>query len=174
MSAWGVYQVFVLIDEAAVASLPARRIIFASSAQGTPPGHMMLNIEPANDQSRSTGKHCATLTTFTDVEDWFAFHEDATWHEEKDQATLEKIWGHLHAAAPEITNGAEVFETATPQTYYESVRRKMGMIGAPRPSLHDSSKHIEKLLLVGDTVSRGMSLADIADQSRRLAGILHP
>ena len=155
MSAWGVYQVFMLIDEAAVTTMPSRRMIFASSPQDTSAGHMMLNIEPDNDQSRSTGKHGATLTTFTDVEDWFAFHEDATWHEEQDQATLEKIWGRFHAAAPDVANGAEIFETATPQTFYESVRRKMGMIGAPTPTVLNSRTHFEKLFLVGDTIAEG-------------------
>jgi prolycopene isomerase len=169
MSAWGVYQVFMLIDEAAVTTMPSRRMIFASSPQDTSAGHMMLNIEPDNDQSRSTGKHGATLTTFTDVEDWFAFHEDATWHEEQDQATLEKIWGRFHAAAPDVANGAEIFETATPQTFYESVRRKMGMIGAPTPTVLNSRTHFEKLFLVGDTIAEGTGLAGIATQAHRLA-----
>ena len=169
MSAWGVYQVFLQIDEAAVARLPARRMIFASGAQDTSPGHMMLNIVLANDQRDSTGKHSATLTTLTDVHEWFAFHEDSTWHEEQDQATLERVWSHLHAAAPEITNGAEVFETATPQTYYESVRRKMGMIGAPNPRLSQSSTHLAKLFLVGDTAAQTIGLAGVADAALRLA-----
>ena len=169
LSAWGVYQAFLLIDEAAVASLPARRMIFASSAQDTLPGHTVLNIEPANDQSRSTGKHCATLTTFTDVNEWFAFHNDSTWHEEQDQATLERVWGHLHAVAPEITDRAEVLETATPQTYYESVRRKMGMIGAPNPGLSQSLTHLGKLFLVGDTAAYGLGLAGVADDALGLA-----
>ncbi len=174
MNGWGAHQIFMLIDEAAVATLPARRMIFASSARDTPPGHMMLNIEPANDQSRSTGKHSATLTTFTDVDEWFAFHEDATWHEEKDQGALEKTWRRLHAMAPEITNSAEVFETATPQTYYDSVRRKMGMIGAATPGPSQSSTHLDKLFLIGDTVSQGIGLAGIAGETLRLVDILYP
>jgi phytoene dehydrogenase-like protein len=174
MNGWGVYQIFMLIDEAAVATLPSRRMIFTSSAPDIPPAHMMLNIEQANDHSRSTGKHCATLTTFTDAAEWFAFHEDTTWHEGQDQAMLEKTWRRLHAAAPEITNGAEVFETATPQTFYESVRRKMGMIGPTNPRLLQSSTHLDKLFMVGDTVSQGIGLAGIADETLRLVGILHP
>jgi len=174
MSAWGVYQVFMLIDEAAVAALPSRRMIFASSAQETPPAHMIMNIESASDQSRSAGKHCATLTAFTDADEWFAFHEDSTWHEEHDQAVLEKIWGGFHAAAPDVANAAEVFETATPQTFYDSVRRKMGMVGSTMPLVQDSTTaQMEKLFLIGDTVSQGLGLAGIADEALHLVSILN-
>jgi prolycopene isomerase len=174
MSAWGAYQVFMLIDEAAVAALPSRRMIFASSAQETPPAHMIMNIESASDQSRSAGKHCATLTAFTDADEWFAFHEDSTWHEEQDQAMLEKIWSRFHAAAPDVANGAEVFETATPQTFYDSVRRKMGMVGSTMPLIQDSTTaQMEKLFLIGDTVSQGLGLAGIADEALHLVSILN-
>jgi hypothetical protein len=37
----------------------------------------------------------------------------------------------LHAAMPELGDGVEVIETATPRTFYESTRRKFGMVGAP-------------------------------------------
>ena len=169
MSAWGAYQVFMLIDEAALATLPSRRIIFGSSAQeASPTEHMFLNIQSPHGQAQSAGKRCATLTTFTDAHEWFAFHEDATWHEEKDQAALEEVWGRLHATAPEIAAGAEVFETATPQTYYESVRRKMGLIGSPTKRL-DLPPDINKLFLVGDTSSDGIGLAGVAEDAYRLA-----
>jgi phytoene dehydrogenase-like protein len=150
-------------------------MIFASSVQQTlPAAHMFLNIQSTNDQAQSAGKCCATLSQFTDVDDWFAFHEDGSWHEEQDQTMLEKIWARLHATAPEIAKGAEVFETATPQTIYESVRRKMGMVGATTPLLRDSSTGIEKLFMVGDTPSRGIGLTGIADEALRVVRSLRP
>jgi phytoene dehydrogenase-like protein len=171
MNAWGVYQVFMLIDEPAVANLPSRKMLFASPQEGSPPAHMMLNIDSPADESRPGGKRCATLTTFTDVDEWFAFHDDTTWHEEKDQATLEQVWSRLHAVAPEIGNGAEVFEAATPQTYYESVRRKMGMIGAPNPRCAQSSTY-NNLFLVGDTTANGIGLTGVAEDAYGLAQTL--
>ena len=172
MNAWGVYQVFMLIDDAAVATLPARRMIFASDAYDRSPGGMMLNIAPEDNHSLSTGKRSATLTTFTPVGEWFAFHEDATWHEEQDQTALEEIWGRLHAAAPEIAAASEILETATPQTYYDSVRRKMGMIGSPTPKLLAPPPYLDKLFLVGDTTSQPFGLAGIAEQAYQLAETL--
>src|SRR4030095_12953112 len=121
----------MLIDETAAANMPARKMMFASSILDAPPEHLMLSIGSSHDQR--DGKSCATLTSFTNVDEWFAFHEDTSWHEEHDQATLEKIWSRFHLAVPELADSAEVFETATPQTYYESTRRKMGMIGSPGP-----------------------------------------
>jgi phytoene dehydrogenase-like protein len=105
------------------------------------------------------------------VDEWFAFHDDTTWHEEKDQATLEQVWSRLHAVAPEIGNGAEVFEAATPQTYYESVRRKMGMIGAPNPRCAQSSTY-NNLFLVGDTTANGIGLTGVAEDAYGLAQTL--
>jgi prolycopene isomerase len=169
MNARGVYQIFMLLDESAVANLPARRIVLASRETDT---HMLLNVGSATHKSGSTGKRAATLTTFTEVDDWFAFHQDTTWHEEQDQAMLEKIWARLHAAAPEIAGGAEVFETATPQTYYEALRRKMGMIGSPTPTLGDSRTHLNELFLVGDTAAQTIGLAGVGEQAAALARIL--
>lgn len=166
MSAWGVYQVFMLIDETAAANLPARKMMFASGNLDAPPEHLMLSIGPPHEQR--DGKSCATLTSFTDVDEWFAFHEDTSWHEEHDQATLEKIWGRFHLAAPELAGSAEVFETATPQTYYESTRRKMGMIGSPTPLLANASTHSDKLFLVGDTAVQTLGSAGVAEAAHRL------
>jgi len=167
MSGWGVYQVFILIDEAAVARLPALRIVCASLVQDTsaPVPHMMLNIS-SHDSSELT-KRTATLTTFTHVDDWFSFHEDSSWHEEQDQATLEKVWMRLHEAVPEIAGSAEVFETATPQTYYESVRRKMGMIGSPT-SVASAVTPFKNLFLIGDTAASGIGFAGVAEAAERV------
>jgi len=167
MNAWGVYQVFMLVDEAAAASFPARKMMFASDVLDAPPQHLMLSISSAHGQP--AGKACATLTTFTNVEEWFTFHEDATWHEEEDQAALEQIWSRLRLAAPEFADSAEVFETATPQTYYESTRRKMGVIGSPSPTLRDASTHLDNLFLVGDTASETLGAAGTAEGAYRLS-----
>ena len=167
MTAWGVYQVFLLIDEATVARLPSHRLIFASNVQepSAPVPHLMLTI--ANDAADST-KRTATLSAFTNVDEWFSFHEDSTWHEEQDQATLETVWSRLHAAAPEIGDGAEVIETATPQTYYDSTRRKMGLMGSPTPMLADSTTCFENLFMVGDTTASGTGLEGVAEAAELL------
>ena len=171
-NAWGVYQVFMLVDEEVVARLPGSRVLFAANAEDTttPAQHLMLNI--AANQSPSSPQRPATLTSFTNPDDWFAFHQDATWHEEHDQAALEEIWSRLHRAAPEIASHAEILETATPQTLYESLRRKMGMVGAPTPRWAGPSSCFDNLFLVGDTVSPQTGVAGVAQVACRVSETL--
>ena len=173
MSAWGVYQVFIVLNEDAVAKLPCSRLILAVDAEHTPvpAPHLMVNIGGAKSQSTSRQRE-ATLTAFTNADDWFAFHQDATWHEEQDQAALEEIWSRLHRAAPEIASSAEVFETTTPQTIYESVRRKMGMVGSPTPAWTGHSSCFDNLFLIGDTVSGHIGVAGVAKAAYHLAETL--
>jgi phytoene dehydrogenase-like protein len=170
VTGWGVYQVFMLIQEDIVAELPAARLLlaFATEDSFAPAPHLMLNIAP----DHSLTQRAATLTAFTSPEDWFAFHQDVTWHEEKDRAALEEIWSRLHRAAPEIAANAEVLETATPQTLYESVRRKMGMVGSPDPVPAGYSSCFDNLFLVGDTVSPHIGLEGVAKAACDLANSL--
>ena len=74
------------------------------------------------------GKRSVTLTSRTDVHSWFAYHTSEEDFEEQDQAALERFWGRLHAAIPELGGDIEVIETANPRTYYELTRRKLGMV----------------------------------------------
>ncbi|HEV8141063.1 MAG TPA: FAD-dependent oxidoreductase [Pyrinomonadaceae bacterium] len=174
MSAWGVYQVFMVLDEDAVARLPCSRLVLVVDSEDTPAPapHLMLNIATGKNQSTSSRQRAATLTSFTNTDDWFAFHQDASWHDEQDQAALEEIWSRLHRAAPEIASGAEVFETTTPQTLYESVRRKMGMVGSPTPAWADRSSCFDNLFLIGDTVSDYIGVAGVAKAAYHLAETL--
>jgi phytoene dehydrogenase-like protein len=112
-----------------------------------------------------------TAWAFTDAEDWFSFHEDSTAHEERDQLELEKWWARLHSAMPELGDSVEVIETATPQTFYETTRRKFGMIGAPFLTPNESRLTLPfpNLFLVGDTSTETGGLESIARQAIRTA-----
>ncbi|HEV8589930.1 MAG TPA: NAD(P)/FAD-dependent oxidoreductase [Pyrinomonadaceae bacterium] len=175
-TARGVYQIFLGLDEAAAFRLPGNRIMLAAESVGESiaPQHLMLNVAAQNDGRAPQGKLAATLTAFTDADEWFAFHEDATWHEEQDQAALETLWGRLHAALPELGDGVEVIETATPQTYYETTRRKLGMIGSPQhhPDFAFHETPFPNLFLIGDTVSVGFGLESIARSALSLSQVL--
>ena len=79
----------------------------------------MLSVPADFDGSGAEESVPVCLSAFTNVEDWFSFHEDHSAHEEQDQAVLEILWSRLHAAMPELGDSVEVIETATPQTFYE-------------------------------------------------------
>lgn len=164
LTAWGVYQIFMTIDRAAVAKLPAQRTLTTDDAE--PENAMFLAVGSAGDADKLT----ATLSTFTPAEDWFSFHEDHEAHDTQDQAMLSAVWSRLHAAMPELGDSIEVIETATPQTYYDTTRRKFGMVGLPThvPAPLRTSP-FPNLLIVSDTISAQFGLASLTGHAIDLA-----
>jgi phytoene dehydrogenase-like protein len=140
----GVYVVYAAIEESAVERLPAERMrveddegefTLAISSGGAPPG-----------------KRAMTFTTRTEIDSWFAYQSSEEDYEEWDQDALEHFWNRLHAALPELGSDIEVIETANPRTYYDSTRRKLGMVLGVEERLslgHQTS--IPNVFMVGDT-----------------------
>jgi phytoene dehydrogenase-like protein len=131
------------------------------------------------DARAPEGKLAITVSTFTNAEDWFAFHEDETAHEEQDQSTLASLWSRLHAAMPELGDSVEVIETATPRTFYENTRRRLGMIGRPGGYLKLAEAESQfsrtvfpNVFMVGDTICSGPGLAGVSHSALALADIL--
>jgi phytoene dehydrogenase-like protein len=99
----------------------------------------MFSASPAWDAKRApAGKRAVTVSLYTDAAEWFGYHTDETEHETQDQQMLEACWERLHAALPELGAGVEVIETATPRTFYEGTRRKLGMTGGIPQTLANS------------------------------------
>lgn len=183
---WGAYQMFLSVDEAAAARLPAGHVLALTDWQGgrgfDPESALfMLGAAPSWDARAPEGRRAVTVSTFTEAESWFSFHEDETAHEEQDQRTLEAWWSRMHAALPELGDGAEVFETATPRTCYEETRRKFGMVGGTGQSLdafgtnavtHRTS--IPNLYMVGDTAFPGNGVAAVTHSALVVANEIAP
>jgi phytoene dehydrogenase-like protein len=157
-----------------VRRLPAERILALDSWQegetyDAARAQFMFSASPAWDSERApAGKRAVTVSLYTNAADWFAYHTDESEHETQDQEMLEACWTRLHAALPELGAGAEVFETATPRTYYEQTRRKLGMTGGIPQTLANSGANsfthrtpFPHLYLVGDTVFPGNGLAAV-------------
>jgi hypothetical protein len=62
--------------------------------------------------SRSAGYRAATVHVFTDADEWFAFHEDESEEQAKDQAQLEIVWQTLHSALRNSVRPSKSLETA--------------------------------------------------------------
>ena len=179
---WGAYLLFLSMDQAAAQRLKSNRIVVLTDwqeGQNYLPDQTQFIFAIAPDACRAPeGKLAVTVSTFTDAEDWFTFHEDESTHEQKDQATLELVWTRMHAAMPELGDDVEVIETATPQTFYETTRRKFGMVGglcASRVSVvsEDNFRTIfPNVFLVGDTVSSSPGLAGISESAKALADVI--
>jgi C-3',4' desaturase CrtD len=184
---WGAYQIFISVEEEAARRLPSDRVLalddWREGREFDPEGALfMLGAAPAWDARAPEGRRAATVTAFTDAEQWFAFHSDESGHEAQDARSLEALWSRLHAALPELGDGAEVFETATPRTFYERTRRRLGMVcgirrtpdllGGPGALTHRT--HVPNLLLVGDTVFPGPGLAPVTHSALVVANELAP
>jgi phytoene dehydrogenase-like protein len=120
----------------------------------------MFSCAPPWDARGPTGKRAVTVSTFTEPTQWFSFHEDEEEHEAQDQARLEQCWERIHQIMPELGDQLEVIETATPRTFYERTRRKLGMTGGVGQSLDvfgmNSLSHrtpIPRLYMVGHGIA---------------------
>jgi phytoene dehydrogenase-like protein len=183
---WGAYQIFVSVDEEAARRLPSECVLALGDWQEGAPfdperALLMLSVAPAWDARAPVGKRAATVSTFTDAEQWFAFHTDEAEHEEDDARALENVWGRMHAALPELGAGAEAIETATPRTFYERTRRRLGMVGGVGHSLEASGANalthrttVPKLFMVGDTVFPGNGVAAVTHSALIVANEIAP
>ncbi len=173
----GAYLLFLSLDEDARARLPAHRVLVLTETLGDPQydpiGSQLFLACASPSLVAPAGKVPVTMTAFTNAEDWFSFHEDHSAHEEQDQRMLNDVWPRLHAALAELGDAIEVIETANPQTFYETVRRKFGMVCRPYHSgLNESSKlnqPFPNVFLVGDTTAPGSGIASIAEDAFLLA-----
>jgi phytoene dehydrogenase-like protein len=174
INGWGVYLLFLGVAEAQAQSFSSRHIIAVTDlqeGQAYDPAEAQLSfgLSSQQDPRGPSGSRAATVQVFTDVEEWFTYHKDESEHEEQDQKTLETVWSRLHTAIPELGDSVEVIETTTPRTWYETTRRKLGMVGGLGqsrpvfgPNAFSHTTPISNLFLVGDTVFPGAGVAAVS------------
>jgi phytoene dehydrogenase-like protein len=162
---WGAYLLYLSLDVTSGPSPVPDHVLALTDWQEAAaynPEHnqLVFAASPAWDSRAPDGKRAVTVHAFTDVDDWFTFHRDESELEEKDQRMLERCWQQLHGAIPELGSAAEVIETATPRSFYENTRRKLGMVGGivpPSPQAWESGPSyktsLPNLFIVSDTTS---------------------
>ncbi|HEX8128085.1 MAG TPA: FAD-dependent oxidoreductase [Pyrinomonadaceae bacterium] len=184
---WGAYLLYLGADDAAVGRLPAEHLLALDSWQegetyDATGAQFMFSASPVWDSARApAGKRAVTVSLYTDAAEWFAYHTDESEHETQDQQMLETCWARLHAALPELGAGAEVIETATPRTFYETTRRKLGMTGGLPQTLANSGANsfthrtpFPNLYMVGDTTFPGNGLAAVTQSALIAANEIAP
>ena|ERR1041385_2460474 len=173
MSAFGSYQMFLTIKESAASALPAARMLIVPDLPGhesVPPEETRLSLyrSQRNAVKTSATEYPVVVSAHTNAEDWFSFHEDHSAFEERDRSMLEKTWARLHSALPELGAEVDLIETATPQTFYESSRRRFGMIGRPTPAATFlPASPFPSFLMVGDTAAGPFGLDGVAESASR-------
>ncbi|HEY4423949.1 MAG TPA: FAD-dependent oxidoreductase [Pyrinomonadaceae bacterium] len=159
----GVYVVYAAIEESAVARLPGERMRVEDDE-----GKFTLAISSSG--VAPPGKRGVTFTTRTEIDSWFAYQSSEEDYEQWDQDALERFWNRLHAALPELGSDIEVIETANPRTYYDSTRRKLGMVlGIEEPLFLGHQTSIPNLFVVGDTVSSGAKVDAVVQSGLLIA-----
>jgi phytoene dehydrogenase-like protein len=164
---WGAYFLYLGLDETAEDLLAVDHVLASSDWQDEEQydpetNQLMFAAAPSWDPRAPAGKRAVSVHTFTEVDEWFTFHKDETALEDKDQQMLERCWQRLHAAMPELGSRIEVIDTATPRTFYDLTRRKLGMVGGAIPDAEafwfDGSGYettVPNLSVVSDTTSTG-------------------
>jgi phytoene dehydrogenase-like protein len=160
----GAYLVYASMEASAVGRLPSERMLVKDNA-----GEFSVAI--ASGQTAPAGKRAVTFQTETDVESWFTYQSSEEDYEEWDQAALETFWTRLHAALPELGSDVEVIETATPRTFYDLTRRKLGMvlgIGAAEQA-SPSETFLPNVFMIGDTVSTQARVDSVIESGIKVA-----
>lgn len=134
LRSWGAYLLYLGMNHNSGTSADASHVLALTDWQDKqdydPEGsQLFFAAAPSWDLRAPEGKRALTVHAFTDVDDWFTFHKDETELEQKDQLMLEACWQLLHTAMPELGSQVEVIDTATPRTFYDQTRRKLGMVG---------------------------------------------
>jgi phytoene dehydrogenase-like protein len=183
---WGAYLLYLGMDEAAAALLASEHTLALTDwCEGeeydAEKSQFMFSCAPAWDARAPAGKRAVTVSTFTEPTQWFSFHQDETEHEEQDQSRLEQCWERIHRIMPELGDSIEVIETATPRTFYEMTRRKLGMVGGLGQSLDvfgtNSLSHrtpLQNLYMVGDTTFPGQGIAAVTQSGLIVANEIAP
>lgn len=180
LRSFGAYLLFLSMDREAATRLRAKRILALSESpeneRHDPLNNQLFFSRHSDNAVAPPGKVPVTVTALTNAEDWFSFHEDQSAHEEQDQQMIEAVWSRLHASIPELGDAAEVIETASPQTFYETTRRKLGMIGWPDYSAGavppGLARPFSNLFIVSDTTTGGFGVASVAEAALGLSDLL--
>jgi C-3',4' desaturase CrtD len=181
----GAYLLFLGMNQPAGQRLGVDHLILLNDSEhdratASASTRLMFAAAPEWDPRAPKGKRAVSVWTSADVTDWFAFHQDEEAHEAQDQETLESLWPQLHAAMPELGDGIEVIESATPRTFHGTTRRKLGMVGGlPSTPARQAQSPFGKtifpnLFLVGDTVSLGNSLDAVSRSALSLVDAIAP
>jgi phytoene dehydrogenase-like protein len=181
----GAYVIYAAMEDATAVRIPAERLLAVTEWQEEGNAQELSEFTfaatSAVDRRAPAGIRAVTLQATTDVDHWFTFQANEEEHETRDQEMLKAFWERLHRSLPELGAGIEVIETATPRTFYDLTRRKLGMVGGTiqtpgstaAPGLWggglggfvtSSMSHLTclpNLFMVGDTVFPGVGLASV-------------
>ena len=173
MQGSGAYLIYATLEDSALARLPSSKFLVAQDESSSTEGQFNEFTVSISDPA-ADGKRPTTIKSATEVAPWFSFQTSEEDYEEWDQAALTNLWEDLHRGVPELGAAIEVIESANPRTFYDSTRRKLGMVmGVDPTTQHLTHETIfPNVFLIGDTVSAGFGLPLIIKSAVTLANRL--
>ena len=174
IDAKGAYLIYAALEDAAYSRLPSSEFLVAQerSSDENEVSELTISVgKPADD-----GKRPVTIKTLTPVAPWFSFQTSEEDYEEWDQTALGQVWEKLHEGVPELGAAIEVIESANPRTFYDTTRRKLGMVMGVEPvqiaKPVGSNTIYPNVFLVGDTATSGFGISSVARSALNLANHL--
>ncbi|HEX7297070.1 MAG TPA: FAD-dependent oxidoreductase, partial [Pyrinomonadaceae bacterium] len=171
LNSGGAYLIYASVESLAMERLRAKRFLVCADSSDADVESADLTFA-ASSVPTIPGKTAVTVKVNCPVNDWFAFQSSLEDFEAWDQEALERVWARLHRAVPELGDAIEIIETANPRTFYDELRRKLGMVlGVEQTvegSAHGPETTLPNVFMVGDTAS-SVGLEAVARSSARLA-----
>ena len=138
---------------------------------------IFISLSPRWDSSRAPeGYRAATVTTHTDVQQWWDMPGEAA-YEAKKAEYIEAMLTNIECVIPGFRAGIALTMPGTPITYQFYTGRHRGMVGGfPQTSLFKARSPLTGIVnvrIVGDSIFPGQSTAGVTLGAIRVATDVH-
>ena len=171
---WGAFMVYIGLDGTTIPpEFPLHHQIILHRPLGEG-NSVFASLSPAWDASRApTGHRALTLSTHTNLSDWWRlFNDDRPAYEARKAEMTEKVLTAAEAAIPGLRAAARLVMPGTPVSFQRFTRRKWGWVGGfPQTGLLRTfgPRLGNHRWLVGDSIFPGQSSAAVALGGLRVA-----
>jgi phytoene dehydrogenase-like protein len=134
---------------------------------------VFISLSPLWDETRApAGQRAATVTTHTDVQQWWDLPDEAAYEAKKAEYT-DAILTNIERAIPGFRAAVTLTMPGTPVTYQFYTGRHKGMVGGfPQTSLfkaRNPATGVANVRLIGDSIFPGQSTAGVTLGAMRVA-----
>ncbi|MFN8482079.1 MAG: FAD-dependent oxidoreductase [Anaerolineae bacterium] len=173
---WGAFTLYLGVDEGiAAAEGPEHYQVVVDDTRPLGEGNsVFMSLSPPWDASRAPAGHRAvTLSTHTDVAEWWRIAGDRAAYEDRRAEYTERLVRAAERALPGLHGRIRLALPGTPLTFQYYTRRPLGMVGGfPQTSLFHARgprSDIGNVRLVGDSIFPGQSTAGVTIGAMRVA-----
>lgn len=175
---WGAFTLYLGLDGSAIPSgFPGHHQVIIDHTRPLGEGNsVFISLSDENDPGRApAGMRAATLSTHTDVGQWWALNgqaDKAAYLERRTDYT-ERLLAAAERVIPGIRPAIRLALPGTPVTFQFYTGRPLGMVGGfPQTSIFGArgpQTGIDNLWLVGDSIFPGQSTAGVTLGAMRVA-----